>query len=71
MAEVCSDGGDIYDLVRRSDGSVAGSFRLKSGDRVLLNVDGFDIGHKRLQTDERIASRDTLIEMIKELSASI
>ena len=44
VTEVCSDGGDIYDLVRRSDGAVAGSLKLKSGDRVLLNVDGFDIG---------------------------
>lgn len=71
VAEVCSDGGDIYDLVRRSDGAIAGSLKLKSGDRVLLNVDGFDIAHKHLQMDERVTSRDTLVEIIKELSASI
>jgi hypothetical protein len=43
VAEVCSVGGEYYDLVRRSDGTVAGSFKLRSGDRVLLNSDGLEI----------------------------
>lgn len=69
MAEVCSDGGEFYDLVRRSDGVSAGSFKLRPGDRVLLSRDGVEIGHKHLQADERIVARDTLAEIVKELSA--
>ncbi|RFU90226.1 hypothetical protein DZA29_18620 [Citrobacter gillenii] len=71
MAEVCSDGGDFYDLVRRSDGTVTSSLKLKPGDRVLLSVDGIEIGHKHLQKDERVTSRETLVEIVRELSASI
>jgi len=70
VAEVCSDGGEYYDLVRRSDGAAACSFKLRPGDRVLLNSAGFDISHKRLQKDERVISRETLVEIVRELSAS-
>lgn len=69
VAQVCSDGGEYYDLVRRSDGASAGSFKLRPGDRVLLNSDGHEVGHKHLQADERVISRDTLVEIVKELSA--
>lgn len=69
MVEVCSDGGEYYDLVRRSDGVSAGSFKLRTGDRVLLSSDGVEVGHKHLQKDERIVARDTLVEIVKELSA--
>lgn len=70
VAEVCSVGGEYYDLVRRSDGTVAGSFKLRSGDRLLLNSDGLEIGHKHLQADERVITRETLVEIVRELSAN-
>lgn len=69
MAKVCSDGGEYYDLVRRSDGASAGSLKLRPGDRVLLSSDGVEVGLKHLQADERIIARDTLVEIVKELSA--
>ena len=70
MAEVCSDGGEYFDLVRRSDGTVAGSFKLRPGDRVLVNSDGLEVGYKHLQADERVMARDTLVEIVRELSGS-
>lgn len=70
VAEVCSDGGEYFDIVRRSDGATACSFKLRPGDRVLVNVAGAEIGYKRLQTDERVISRETLVEIVRELSAS-
>ena len=70
VAEVCSDGGDYYELVRRSDGTSVCSFKIQPGDRVLLNSAGLDISHKRLQADERVISRETLIEIVTELSAN-
>jgi len=66
---MCSDGGVYYDLVRRSDGVSAGSFKLMPGDRVLLSSDGVEVGLRHLQEDERIIARDTLVEIVKELSA--
>jgi len=70
VAEVCSDGGEYYDLVRRSDGAPVGSFKLRPGDRVLINTAGAVIGHKHLQADERVISRETLAEIVRELSAN-
>lgn len=70
MAEVCSDGGEYYDLVRRSDGTAQCSFQLRAGDRVLLSSAGAEIGHKCLQADERVISRETLVEIVRELTAS-
>ena len=70
VAEVCSDGGEYYELVSRSDGTVAGSFKLRSGDRVLSNSDGLEIGHKHLQADERVITRETLVEIVREISAN-
>jgi len=69
VAEVCSDGGDYYELVRRSDGTSVSSFKLRPGDRVLINSAGAVVGHKRLLVDERVISRETLEEIVKELSA--
>ncbi len=69
MAEVCSDGGDYYELVRRSDGASVCSFKLRPGDRVLINSAGAVVGRKRLLVDERVISRETLEEIVKELSA--
>ena len=70
MAEVCSDGGEFYDLVRRSDGAAACSIQLRAGDRVLLSSAGVEVCHKHLQSDERVISHETLVEIVKELSAS-
>lgn len=70
MSQVSSEGSDTYYLVRRSDGSIACSFKLKAGERVLLNNDGLEVGHKLLQKDERVISRATLVEMVREISAS-
>jgi hypothetical protein len=70
VAEVCSDGGEYYDLVRRSDGAPLCSFKLRSGDRVLINSADAVIGHKLLQADERVISRETLVEIVRELSAN-
>lgn len=70
MAEVCSEGDEYYDLVRRSDGASACSFRLRPGDRVLVNAATAAIGYKRLQSDERVISHETLVEIVRELSAS-
>jgi len=70
VAEVCSDGGEYYDLVRRSDGAPVGSFKLRPGDRVLINTAGAVIGHKHLLADERVISRETLVEIVRELSAN-
>lgn len=70
VAEVCSDDGEYFDLVRRSDGAVASSFKLRPGDRVLLNSDGLDVGHKHLQADERVIARDSLVEIVRELTAN-
>jgi hypothetical protein len=56
--------------VRRSDGAIKCSFKLKAGERLLLNNGGVEIGHKLLQKDERIISRATLVEMVKEISSS-
>lgn len=69
MSQVSSEGSDSYHLVRCSDGAIACSFKLKVGERVLLNNDGLEIGHKRLQSDERVTSRATLVEMVREISA--
>lgn len=70
VAQAGSEERDAYDLVRRSDGATACSLKLKSGDRVLLSVDALEVGHKHLQMDERITSRETLIEMVRELTAN-
>lgn len=70
VAEVCSDGGDYYELVRRSDGASVCSFKLRPGDRVLINSAGAVVSHKRLQVDERVISRETLEEIVKEFSAN-
>jgi hypothetical protein len=64
------NGGEYYDLVRRSDGAVTGSFKLRSGDRVLLNSEGLEVSYKHLQADERVIARDTLVEIVRELSAN-
>lgn len=69
MSKMCSDGGEDYDLVRRSDGAPVGSFKLRLGDRVLKNSTGAVIGRKRLQADERVISIKTLVKIVKELSA--
>lgn len=68
MAEVCSDGSEYYELVRRSDGASVCSFKLRLGDRVLIYSASTLVGHKRLQVDERVISRETLVEIVKELS---
>lgn len=70
MSQVSSEGNDSYYLVRHSDGAVACSFKLKAGERLLLNNDGLEIGHKHLQKDERVISRATLVEMVREISAN-
>lgn len=70
MAEVCSDGGEYYDLVRRSDRAPVGSFKLRPGDRVLITFAGVEISYKLLQADEHVISRETLAEIVRELSAN-
>lgn len=70
MAEVCSEIEEYYELVRRSDGAVASTFKLRPGDRVLLNSNGLEVGHKHLHADERVIARETLIEIVRELSAN-
>ncbi|WP_368540997.1 hypothetical protein [Enterobacter soli] len=69
VAEVYSDGGEYYDLVRRSDGATRCSLKLHPGDRMLVNFSGVEIGYKRLQRDEHVISRETLVEIIREFSA--
>ena len=70
MAEVCSDGGEYFDIVRRSDGAPVCSFKLRPGDRVLISSAGAAIGHKHLQADERVISHETLVEIVREMSAN-
>lgn len=69
MAEVCSDGEEYFFHVMRSDGTRVCSFHIRPGDRVLLSSDGSEIGHKHLLADERVTSRETLVEIVRELSA--
>ena len=69
VAEVCSDGGkDLYHVMR-SDGTTVCSFHLRVGDRVLLSSNGSEVGHKHLLADERVTSREVLVEIVRELSA--
>lgn len=69
MGQLSSDGSDTYDLVRRSDGAIVGTLNIEVGNRVLLRRDDFGIGHKNLQKDERLVSRTTLAEMVREMTA--
>lgn len=70
VSQASSEGSDIYKLVRCSDDSATCSFRLRPGERVLLNSAGMEIGLKHLQADEHVISHDTLTEIVRELSAN-
>ena len=70
MADNVDGVDDCYDIVRRSDGAVACSIKFKPGNRVLLNSSIAGIIYKHLQTDERVISHETLVEIVKELSSS-
>lgn len=69
MGQGISDRYNTYDLVRRSDGAVVGTLTIEIGCRVLLSRDKFGMGHKKIQKDERLVSRSTLVEMVKEMSS--
>lgn len=69
VAEVCPDGGEYLYRVVRSDGTAVCSFRIRPGDRVLLSGNGSEVGHKHLHADERVISREVLVEIVRELSA--
>ena len=69
VAEMCSDGGEDLFQVMRSDGTAVCSFHLRPGERVLLSCNGSEVGHKHLLADERVISREVLVEIVRELSA--
>ena len=69
VAEMCPDGGEYLYRVVRSDGTAVCSFHLRPGDRVLLSSNGSEVGHKHLLADERVTSREALVEIVRELSA--
>ncbi|MEB6378160.1 hypothetical protein MXM41_04305 [Leclercia adecarboxylata] len=70
VSQASAEGSDIYKIVRGSEEVPFCTFKLRPGDRVLLSADGVGVGHKHLRADERVVSRDTLVEMVREISAN-
>jgi len=59
--------GDVYDLVKRSDGTVVDSLFLGVGCRALITRNELSIEHEKLQNGERVTSDAVLREIISEM----
>jgi len=63
-----NEGSEWFDVVRCSDGLIAGALKLNVGDRMLMRRDEVGLINGYLHPEDRIVSRPTLIEMVREMT---